>query len=174
MGQTDAARALQAEAANQGVDMSLEQANTALRQDTNFANQSAINARAMAQAGLTQDAGLFSATAQNEAARRQAELAQEAEMANQAAELAASERRAAASTSLANVGALTQNLGFTAADELRGLGEREREFLQAQRDAIRNLPLEQQQIINAALGLTPAGGAGTVSSGSSRQFSLLA
>jgi hypothetical protein len=162
MGQTDAARALQAQAANQGVDMSIEQANAALRQQTGLSNQEALNRRAMEQAGLQQQAGLFSATAQNQAA-----------LANQAAELQAAQQRAAAGTSLANVGQMTQNLGFTQAQQLAGIGEQQQALRQAQMDAIRNLPLEQQQIINAALGLTPAGGAGTVSSGSSRQFSLL-
>jgi hypothetical protein len=218
MGQTDAARALQAQAANQGIDMSIEQANAQLRQQTGMANQEAINRRAMEQAGLQQQAGLFSATAQNQAAQRQAELAQQAAMANQQlaaqraseqaglqqsaglfsataqnqaqqrqAELAqaaalanqqaglqGAQQRMQAGSQLSNIGALTQNLGFTQAQQLAGIGEQQQALTQAQMDAIRNLPLEQQQIINAALGLTPAGGAGTQSSGSSRQFSLLA
>jgi hypothetical protein len=131
MGQQDAARALQAQAANQGVDLSIEQAN--------------------------------------------AQLAQQAALANQQAGLAGAGLRMQAGSQLADIGALTQNLGFTQAAQLGQIGEQQQAFTQAQLDAIRNLPLEQQQIINAALGLTPAGGAGTVSQGSSsgRQFSLL-
>jgi hypothetical protein len=131
MGQTDAARQLQAQAANQGVDLSLEQANAQLRQQALLSNQ---------QAGL-QGAGL----------------------------------NLQAGSQLADIGALTQNLGFTQAAQLAQIGQQQQAATQAQLDAIRNLPLEQQQIINAALNLTPAGGAGTVSqgTGSSRQFSLI-
>jgi hypothetical protein len=219
LGQQDAARALQAQMANQGVDMSLEQANAQLRQQVGLSNQEAINRRAMEQAGMSQQAGLFSATAQNQAAQRQAELAQQASMtnqqlaaqraseqagltqsaglfsataqnqaaqreaelaqaaalANQQAGLQGAQQRMQAGSQLSNIGALTQNLGFTQAAQLGQIGEQQQAFTQAQLDAIRNLPLEQQQIINAALGLTPAGGAGTVSQGTSagRQFSLL-
>jgi len=42
LGQTDAARILQAQMANQGVDMTTEQANTQLRQQADLANQAAI------------------------------------------------------------------------------------------------------------------------------------
>jgi hypothetical protein len=131
MGQTDAARALQAQAANQGVDMSLEQANAQLRQQALLANQ---------QAGLQ-----------------------------------GAQQRMQAGAQLADIGALTQNLGFTQAAQLGQIGQQQQAATQAQLDAIRNLPLEQQQIINAALGLNPAGGSGTVaqSSSSGRNFSLI-
>jgi len=131
MGQTDAARALQAQAANQGVDLSIQDAN--------------------------------------------AQLAQQAALANQQAGLAGAQQRMQAGSQLADIGALTQNLGFTQAAQLGQIGEQQQAFTQAQLDAIRNLPLEQQQVINAALGLNPAGGSGTVSQGSSsgRQFSLI-
>jgi hypothetical protein len=134
MGQTDAARQLQAQAANQGVDLSLEQANAQLRQ--------------------------------------------QADLANQGAGLAGAQQRMQAGAQLADIGALTQNLGFTQAQSLGRIGEMQQGFTQAQLDAIRNLPLEQQAIINEALGLNPAGGSGMVSqstgsgSQSSRQFSL--
>jgi hypothetical protein len=131
MGQQDAARQLQAQAANQGVDLSIEDANAQLRQQALLSNQQA----GLAGAGLRMQAG----------------------------------------AQLADIGSMTQNLGFTQAAQLGQIGEQQQAFSQAQLDAIRNLPLEQQQIINAALGLTPAGGAGTVSQGSSsgRSFSLL-
>jgi hypothetical protein len=131
LGMQDAARQLQAQAANQGVDMSLEQANAQLRQQAALANQGA----GLQGAGLNLQAG----------------------------------------AQLADIGALTQNLGFTQAAQLGQIGQQQQAFTQAQLDAIRSLPLEQQQIINAALGLQPAGGAGTVSQGSSSgtRFSLI-
>jgi hypothetical protein len=58
---------------------------------------------------------------------------------------------------------LLGNLGLQGADALTSLGLLQQGFSQQQLDAIRNLPLEQQQIINQALGIAPAGGAGTVS-----------
>ena len=128
MGQQDAARQLQAQSANQGVDMSLEQANAQLRQQADLANQ---------QAGLQ-----------------------------------GSQQRMQAGSQLADVGALTQNLGFTQADQLGQIGQQQQGFSQAQMDAIRNLPMEQQQIINEALGLNPAGGSGTVSSGRRSGFNI--
>jgi hypothetical protein len=128
MGQTDAARQLQAQAANQGVDMSLEQANAQLRQ--------------------------------------------QADLANQAAGLQGSQQRMQAGAQLADIGAMTQNLGFTQAQQLGQVGAQQQAFTQAQLDAIRNLPLEQQAIINEALGLSPAGGAGTVSTGRSSGWNL--
>jgi hypothetical protein len=172
LGQQDAARALQAQMSNQGVDMSLEQANAQLRQQVGLSNQDAINRRAMEQAGMSQQAGMFSATAQNEAAQRQAELAQQADLANQQAGLQGSQQRMQAGSQLADVGALTQNLGFTQAAQLGQIGQQQQGFSQAQMDAIRNLPMEQQQIINEALGLNPAGGSGTVSSGRQSGFNI--
>ena len=133
LGMQDAARQLQAQAANQGVDMSLEQANAQLRQ--------------------------------------------QALLANQGAGLAGAQQRMQAGSQLADIGALTQNLGFTQAGQLGQIGGQQQALSQAQLDAIRNLPLEQQQIINVALGLNPAGGSGMTSTGSSSQsgyqFSLL-
>ena len=55
-------------------------------------------------------------------------------------------------------------MGFAGADQLSKIGNFEQQFSQQQLDAIRNLPLEQQQIINQALGLNVGGGSGTVSS----------
>ena len=98
-----------------------------------------------------------------------AQLRQQADLANQEAGLAGAGLRAQAGAQLADIGALTQNLGFTQAAQLGQIGGQQQAFSQAQLDAIRNLPLEQQAIINEALGLNPAGGSGTTSTGSSRQ-----
>lgn len=72
---------------------------------------------------------------------------------------------------LAQLGTTAQNLGFQAGEQLAGVGAQQQAFSQAQLDAIRNLPLEKQQIINQALSLNPAGGAGNIStsSGGSKQ-----
>jgi len=129
MGQQDAARALQAQAANQGVDLSIQEANAQLAQQASLANQQA----GLAGAGLNLQAG----------------------------------------TQLANIGEMTQNLGFTQAAQLGQIGQQQQALSQAQLDAIRNLPLEQQQIINASLGINPGGGSGGVSSGSGFNFSLM-
>jgi hypothetical protein len=137
LGMQDAARQLQAQASNQGVDMSLEQANAQLRQ--------------------------------------------QALLANQGAGLQGAQQSMQAGAQLADIGALTQNLGFTQAAQLGQIGQQQQALSQAQMDAIRNLPLEQQAIINEALGLDIAGGQGMVAtskgqgsgSQSSRQFSLL-
>ena len=67
---------------------------------------------------------------------------------------------------LVQTGSTAQNLGFQAGEQLAGVGAQQQAFTQAELDAIRNLPLEQQQIINQALSLNPAGGAGNVSTGS--------
>jgi hypothetical protein len=52
------------------------------------------------------------------------------------------------------------------------IGQQQQAMTQAQLDAIRNLPLEQQQIINEALSLNPAGGSGVQSSGRSSGFNI--
>lgn len=81
-------------------------------------------------------------------------------------------------TTLANLGTTAQNLGFQAGEQLAGVGAKQQELSQAQMDAIRNLPLEQQNIINQVLGLNVGGGSGMIStsqgtsSGSSNQGSL--
>jgi len=74
---------------------------------------------------------------------------------------------------LGQLGTTAQNLGFQAGEQLAGVGAQKQQLSQAQMDAIRNLPLEQQQIINQALGLNVGGGSGMVStsSGSSQQSS---
>jgi hypothetical protein len=128
MGQQDAARDLQAQAANQGVDLSIQEANAQLAQQASLANQQA----GLAGAGLNLQAG----------------------------------------TELAKIGETTQNLGFTQAAQLGQIGQQQQGFSQAQLDAIRNLPMEQQQIINESLGLNPAGGSGGVSSGRSSGFNV--
>jgi len=86
LGQSDAARALQAQMANQGVDMTIEQANAQLRQQAALANQGAfaqgagIRQAAIGQLGQLgaqqQNLGLTGANAVMEAQMRQQALRQ--------------------------------------------------------------------------------------------------
>jgi hypothetical protein len=123
-----------------------------------LANQAALNARAAQQAGLSQQAGLTNA--QNFL---------QANLANQQAGLTANQQRLSGGSQLASAATNLQNLGFGQANQLRDQGLVQQGFSQQQLDAIRNLPLEQQQIINQALGLNVGGGSGTQSQSTSRQ-----
>lgn len=71
----------------------------------------------------------------------------------------------------AAIGGQKQAMGYEAGKQVADVGAQQQALSQAQMDAIRNLPLEQQQIINQALALNPAGGAGNIStsSGGSKQ-----
>lgn len=78
----------------------------------------------------------------------------------------------------AQLGAQQQAMGYEAGKQIADVGAQQQALTQAQLDAIRNLPLEQQQIINQALGLNVGGGSGMVStsqgtsSGESSQGSI--
>ena len=94
---------------------------------------------------------------------------QEARLANQGAGLQANQQRITASGQLANIGAQGQQMGFAGANQLAQQGLLQQGFTQTQIDALRNLPLEQQQIINQALGINVAGGSGMQQTSSSGQ-----
>ena len=138
---------LKAALANQGYDFNVGQLNTQNQQQINLANQAAAN-----QVGL--------ANAQNFL---------QANLANQGAGLQANQQRIAASGQLANIAGQGQQMGFAGANQLAQQGAVQQQFSQAQLDAIRNLPLEQQQILNQALGINVGGGSGMQSSSSSGQ-----
>jgi len=123
-----------------------------------LANQAAQNARATQQAGLTQQTGLTNA--QNFL---------QANLANQQAGLSANQQQLTGAGQLASAATNLQNLGFGQANQLAQQGALQQGFSQQQLDAIRNLPLEQQQILNQALGLNVGGGSGVQSSSTSRQ-----
>lgn len=99
----------------------------------------------------------------------------EARLANQGAGLQANAQRTTAASTLANIGAQGQTMGFQGAQQLARQGEEQQQFSQEQMDAVRNLPLEQQQVISQALGLNVGGGSGMRSSsrGSSGSFRLM-
>ena len=150
--------ALRAALANQGVDLSTGQLNTQNLQQVALANQAAQNARAAQQAGLFQQAGLSNV-----------DRALQASLANQGAGLSANQQSIAAANQMANAGTAFTNMGIQSAQALADQGALRQGLSQAQLDAIRNLPLEQQQIINQALGINPGGGSGMQQQSSSRQ-----
>lgn len=185
---------LRAALANQGVDVSTGQLNTQNAQQAALANQAAYNQMAQYNAGLAQQTGLanqaafnqagqFGASAQNAAAMANAQnqlqsyLANQqtglqANLANQQAGLQANQQSITAGGQLASAATNLQNLGFGQANQLRDQGLLQQGFSQQQLDAIRNLPLEQQQILNQALGINVAGGSGMQSSSSGSSFGV--
>ena len=150
--------ALRASLANQGVDVSTGQLNAQNLQQIALANQAAAN-----------QAGQFGASAQNAAALANAQNQLQSYLANQQAGLQANQQRTTAGGQLASAATNLQNLGFGQANQLRDQGLIQQGFTQQQLDAIRNLPLEQQQILNQALGINVGGGSGMQSSSSSGQ-----
>jgi hypothetical protein len=150
--------ALRAALANQGVDLSVGQLNTQNAQQVALANQAAQNARAAQQASLYQQAGLSNV-----------DRALQASLANQGAGLTANQQSIAAANQMANAGTAFTNMGLSANQALADQGLLRQGFSQQQLDAIRNLPLEQQQILNQALGINVGGGSGTQQTSTSRQ-----
>ena len=139
--------ALRAALANQGVDLSVGTLNAQNQQQVNLANQAATNASAIQRV-------------QNE---------MQANLANQGAGLTANQQRTTAAGQLANIAGQGQQMGLTGAQALQQQGALQQGFTQQQLDAIRNLPLEQQQILNQALGINVGGGSGTTATSTSRQ-----
>jgi hypothetical protein len=140
--------ALRAQLANQGIDLSVGQLNTQNAQQVALANQAA----------------------QNQIAQANAQNFLQANLANQGAGLQANQQRIGASGLLANIAGQGQQMGFAGANQLAQQGGMQQGFSQAQLDAIRNLPLEQQQILNQALGINVGGGSGMQSSSSGSSF----
>jgi hypothetical protein len=135
---------LRAALANQGYDFNVGQLNTQNQQQVNLANQAA----------------------QNQIAQQNAQNFLQANLANQGAGLQANQQRLGAGGLLSNIAGQGQQMGFAGANQLANQGALQQQFSQAQLDAIRNLPLEQQQIINQALGINVGGGSGMQSSSS--------
>jgi len=151
--------ALRAALANQGVDVSTGQLNTQNAQQVALANQAAQNARAAQQASMYQQSGMANAS-----------NFLQANLANQGAGLTANQQQLNASGQLANIANQGQQMGLTSAQALQQQGLLQQGFSQQQLDAIRNLPLEQQQLINQALGINVGGGSGMQSSSSGSSF----
>ncbi len=121
--------ALRAALANQGIDLSTGQLNTENIQQVNLANQASRN-----QVGLANAANFL-----------------QANLANQAAGLQANQQRLGAAGQVANIAGQGQQMGFAGANQLAQQGSVQQRFSQDQLDAIRNLPLEQQQILKNSL-----------------------
>jgi hypothetical protein len=158
MAQYNASNLQQAGLASQAAVNQAAQFGASAFNQAGLANQAAINARAAQQAGLTQQTGLTNA--QNFL---------QANLANQQAGLTANQQRLTGGGQLASAATNLQNLGFGQANQLRDQGLLQQGFSQQQLDAIRNLPLEQQQIINQALGINVGGGSGMQQTSSSGQ-----
>ena len=169
---------LKAALSNQGYDFNVGQMNTMNQQAVNLANQAATNQASQFGASAFNQAGLANQAAINARAAQQAGLTQQtgltnaenflqANLANQQAGLSANQQRITGGSQLASAATNLQNLGFAQANQLRDQGLIQQGFSQQQLDAIRNLPLEQQQIINQSLGINVGGGSGAQSSSSS-------
>ena len=145
--QSNQATNLQSQLANQGMDFNVGQLNTQNQQQTNLANQGATN-----QVGMQNSQNFL-----------------QANLANQSAGLAANQQQINAGGQMANIANQQQQMGLQGANQLLQQGLLQQGFSQQQLDSIRNLPLEQQQIINQALGINPGGGSGMQQSSSSGQ-----
>lgn len=166
----DFARQLQAQQLNQGVDLTTGQLNTQNLQQARLANQAAINQANQFNASNFLQANLANQDANLQAAQANQGANLQAGMANQGAGLQANQQRIGASGLLSNIAGQGQEMGFAGANQLASQGAYQLGFSQQQLDAIRNLPLEQQQIINQALGLNVGGGSGMQSSSSGSSF----
>jgi len=160
---------LKAALSNQGYDFNVGQLNTQNTQQTNLANQAALNQAAQFGAAAQNQASLANASAQNQVGLQNAQNFLQANLANQGAGLQANQQRTTAANQLAGAATNLQNLGFGQANQLAQQGALQQGFSQQQLDAIRNLPLEQQQILNQALGINVGGGSGTQQTSTTRQ-----
>lgn len=160
--------------ANMGAQNQASQFGASAQNAASMANQQAMNTRALSQAQLQQQGGLANQAAINQASQFNAGNFLQANLANQQAGLQANQQRMGASGLLSNIANQGQQMGFAGANALAQQGGAQQQLSQAQLDAVRNLPLEQQQIINQALGLNVGGGSGMQSSsrGSGSSFSL--
>jgi len=161
---------LRAALANQGYDFNVGQLNTQNTQQANLANQAALNQASQFGASAQNQASLANQAAQNQVGLQNAQNFLQANLANQSAGLQANQQRIGSSGLLANIAGQGQQMGFAGANQLANQGAVQQQFSQAQLDAIRNLPLEQQQILNQALGINVGGGSGMQSSSSGSSF----
>jgi len=183
--------ALRAALANQGVDVQYGLTNAQLQQQAALANQATslaaaqANQDAMLKAALAnqgydfnvgqlntqnqQQASLANQAAQNQIAQQNAQNFLQANLANQGAGLTANQQSIAAANQMAGAGTAFTSSGIAANQALAEQAALRQGLSQAQLDAIRNLPLEQQQIINQSLGINVGGGSGTQQTSSSGQ-----
>ena len=180
LSEADLSRSMQAQLANQGVDAATVQQGLQLAAQLGMANQgvdlSAMTTNAQLQNAVAianQEANLRAQLANQgidlSTGQLNTQNAQQAALANQAAGLSANQQRINAANQMANISSTGQQMGLTGAKALADVGAIQQGLTQAQLDAIRNLPLEQQQILNQALGINVGGGSGATSTSTSRQ-----
>lgn len=181
--EADLARQMQAQQLNQAQDLATTQQSLQLAGQFGLANQDAALRAALANQGYDfsvgqlntqnqQQVALANQAAQNQIAQANAQNFLQANLANQGAGLQANQQRIGSSGLLANIAGQGQQMGLTGAQALQQQGALQQGFSQAQLDAIRNLPLEQQQILNQALGINVGGGSGMQSSSSGSSFGM--
>jgi hypothetical protein len=179
--EADLARSMQAQQLNQAQDLATTQQSLQLAGQFGLANQDAALRAALANQGIdlsvgqlntqnAQQVALANQAAQNQIAQANAQNFLQANLANQGAGLQANQQRIGSSGLLANIAGQGQQMGFAGANQLAQQGGMQQGFSQAQLDAIRNLPLEQQQILNQALGINVGGGSGMQSRSSGSSF----
>jgi len=179
--EADLARQMQAQQLNQAQDLATTQQSLQLAGQFGLANQDAALRAALANQGIDLSVGqlntqnqqqiaLANQAAQNQIAQANAQNFLQANLANQGAGLQANQQRIGSSGLLANIAGQGQQMGFAGANQLAQQGGMQQGFSQAQLDAIRNLPLEQQQILNQALGINVGGGSGMQSRSSGSSF----
>ena len=167
--EADLARQMQAQQLNQAQDLATTQQSLQLAGQFGLANQDAALRAALANQGVDLSVGTLNAQNQQQANLANQEAALRASLANQGAGLTANQQRTTAAGQLANIAGQGQQMGLTGAEALQKQGLLQQGFSQQQLDAIRNLPLEQQQILNQALGINVGGGSGTTATSTSRQ-----
>ena len=167
--EADLARSMQAQQLNQAQDLATTQQSLQLAGQFGLANQDAALRAALANQGVDLSAGQLNTQNAQQAALANAQNFLQASLANQQAGLQANQQRIGASGQLANIAGQGQQMGLTGAQALANQGQFQQQFSQQQLDAIRNLPLEQQQILNQALGINVGGGSGMQQTSSSRQ-----
>jgi hypothetical protein len=178
--EADLARSMQAQQLNQAQDLATTQQSLQLAGQFGLANQDAALRAALANQGVDlsvgtlnaqnlQQANLANQAATNASATQRVQNQLQASLANQQAGLTANQQRIGAANQMTNTGTAFTSSGIAANQALADQGLLRQGFSQQQLDAIRNLPLEQQQIINQALGINPGGGSGQTSTSSSGQ-----
>lgn len=178
--EADLARQMQASQLNQAKDLATTQQSLQLAGQFGLANQDAALRAALANQGVDlsvgtlnaqnqQQANLTNAAATNASAIQRVQNEMQANLANQQAGLTANQQKIGAANQMTNTGATLQNLGISSSQALADQGLLRQGLSQQQLDAIRNLPLEQQQILNQALGINVGGGSGAQSTSTSKQ-----
>jgi hypothetical protein len=167
--EADLARSMQAQQLNQAQDLATTQQSLQLAGQFGLANQDAALRAALANQGVDLSVGTLNAQNQQQANLANQDVAMRAALANQQAGLSANQQRIAAANQMAGTASTAQNLQMQSAQALADQGLLRQGFSQQQLDAIRNLPLEQQQILNQALGINVGGGSGQTSTSTSRQ-----